>query len=534
MKLARAVLVIAAIAFVVMVVYAARRQVDSDRHQTYLATLSDLRSLNAGVNETVLNMRLGHTLNADLIDDKIVKIGEVHARLREVPPFLLAPDRSRVLATIAESEKFQRERRIRVRHFVADDAQLAASVRILAPETEALAVAVDAAGRRTLADHARTLRVEVLELVASRELGHLAEIQDAIAAVRADEWPNEADKRAMSLLVAHVSKVVHERGRVDQLTNEIVTNDARGHAQVIEAAYLAGVDAARTSETRSIIVLFALAMVMLGAASAYVIARLRASGEELGAATAKLTTAMTALQAERAKERELAELKTRFVAMTSHEFRTPLSVISSSSELLQSYGERWATEKRSEHLARIRRSVNGMTTMLDRILLIGKTEAGMLEFRPASVALDRLCLEIAHSAELADGGKRRVVSDVADALGVARADEKLVRHVLENVLSNAVKYSPEGAAVRFVATREGDDVVFVVEDRGIGIPEEDRARLFDGFHRAKNALHISGTGLGLAVVKRAVELHGGTITFRSVVGEGTTFTVRMRAEREEP
>lgn len=238
------------------------------------------------------------------------------------------------------------------------------------------------------------------------------------------------------------------------------------------------------------------------------------------------------LQEERAKEKELADLKTRFVAMTSHEFRTPLSVISSSAELLQSYGEKWTQEKRGEHLTRIRTSVKGMTTMLDRILLIGRTEAGMLEYRPAPCALDELCRDIAETMELADQGKHTLDVVVTPEVGTAEADAKLVRHVLENLLSNALKYSPEGSTVRFEVARDGDFVVMVITDRGIGIPEEDRARLFDGFHRAKNALHIAGTGLGLAVVKRAVALHGGTLELDSKVGEGTTFTVRVKATKE--
>jgi signal transduction histidine kinase len=529
---ALAVFLGAAIAFALTLLFAITARIDAGVHEGYMGALFELRSLNARVNETVLKGRLGLTRSADPLAEMMRATTAVHLELGRVPAFLSTADRDRVLAAIGESARFQRDRQRNVERFVAEDAALAASLRILAPETRKLAADVEAVGGRVLADHAYTLRLEVLELAASREQGHVAAINDAIAALRRDTWPGQAEKLAAERLVAHVNNVALRRQRVDALTNVIVTEDAMDRAIAIEAVYGAGVEGARSAWLRSVVLLFALALVMLAAAAAYVIARLRTAARHLGVASAQLKSAMSALQEERAKERELAELKTRFVAMTSHEFRTPLSVISTSAELLQGYGEKWASDKRGEHLARIRRSVSGMTTMLDRILLIGKTEAGMLAYSGGRVALGRLCMEIAQSIELADKGKRRISAEVSGAVGMACADEKLVRHILENLLSNAVKFSPEGAVVRFTAERDGDDVILVVADDGIGIPEEDRARLFDGFHRARNATHISGTGLGLSVVKRAVELHRGTIDIDSAEGEGTTFTVRIRAEEE--
>lgn len=534
MRLARTALVLALVAFLATLARVVSLRVDADVHDGYLAALVALRTLNARVNETVLKARLGLTRNADPLAEMMRETASLHGELRRVPAFLSAGDRRRVIESIDESVRFQKERQRNVERFVAEDAALAASLHILAPETTKLAGDVEAGGGRSLADHARTLRVEVLELAAAREQGHIAAVQDAIAAVRADSWPGQAERQAAERLIAHVNNVVLRRQRVDALTGRIVTSEAVNRAVAIERAYSEGLEAARSTWQRSVILLFTLALGVVASASAYVIARLRASAEQLGAATAKLTSAMAALQAERAKEKELAELKTRFVAMTSHEFRTPLSVISSSAELLQTYGERWSQEKRGEHLGRIRRSVLGMTKMLDRILLIGKTEAGMLEFSPTTIQLGALCGEIVQSLELAETGRRTIHAEIAPEVGAARADAKLVRHILENLLSNALKYSPEGATVRFSATRDGESVVFVIEDRGIGIPEEDQARLFDGFHRARNATHISGTGLGLPVVKHAVELHGGAIHFKSKVGEGTTFRANIRAERETP
>jgi signal transduction histidine kinase len=534
LRLARAALVLALLAFLIVLGHTIWLRVDPDIHDSYVAALIDLRAVNARVNETVLKSRLGLTRSADPLAEMMRETAALHRELRNIPTVLAPGDRQRVLDLIEESARFQKERQRNVERFVGEDAALAASLRILAPETMKLAADIEATGGRTLADHARTLRVEVLELAAAREQGHIAAIQQAIAAVRDDDWPGAAERRAAERLVAHVNNVVQRRQRVDALTNLIVTEGALNRAIAIERAYAAGSDAARAAWQRNVVALFILALLALASASAYVIARLRASAEELGAATAQLTSALAALQAERAKEKELAELKTRFVAMTSHEFRTPLSVISSSAELIQNYGEKWSKERRGEHLMRIRRSVTGMTTMLERILLIGKTEAGMLEFAPAPVDLGALCLEIAHSIELADGGKHHLLTEVDPGVSQASADAKLVRHILENILSNAMKYSPEGASVNLRVAREGDRVDLVVVDRGIGIPEEDRPRLFDGFHRARNAAHISGTGLGLSVVKRSVELHGGAIRFTSEVGKGTTFRISLLAPQEAP
>jgi signal transduction histidine kinase len=529
LKLAQATL--ALLAFLLVLGRTIWLRVDPDIHDSYVAALIDLRAINARVNETVLKSRLGLTRSADPLAEMMRETTALHHELRNIPAFLAPGDRQRVLDLIEDSARFQKERQRNVERFVGEEA---ASLRILAPETMKLAADIEATGGRTLADHARTLRVEVLELAAAREQGHIAAIQQAIAAVRDDDWPGVAERRAAERLVAHVNNVVQRRQRVDALTNLIVTEGALNRAIAIERAYAAGSDAARAAWQRNVVALFILALLALASASAYVIARLRASAEELGAATAQLTSALAALQAERAKEKELAELKTRFVAMTSHEFRTPLSVISSSAELIQNYGEKWSKERRGEHLMRIRRSVTGMTTMLERILLIGKTEAGMLEFAPAPVDLGALCLEIAHSIELADGGKLHLLTEVDPGVSQASADAKLVRHILENILSNAMKYSPEGASVNLRVAREGDRVDLVVVDRGIGIPEEDRPRLFDGFHRARNAAHISGTGLGLSVVKRSVELHGGAIRFTSEVGKGTTFRISLLAPQEAP
>lgn len=228
------------------------------------------------------------------------------------------------------------------------------------------------------------------------------------------------------------------------------------------------------------------------------------------------------------QQRALNELRSRFVAMTSHEFRTPLAAILSAGELLRHYGDRLPPQERQETLDGIAAGVQRMSRMLDRVLLIGRADAQMLEFRPAEVDLATLCTRFVEEARLQHPDSRcEVACTVAPQARQGSYDEKLLRHIFGNLLSNAIKYSPRGGLVRFEVVREGGETVFRVSDRGIGIPAEEIPHLFASFHRASNVGEIQGTGLGLAIVKNAVETHGGSVSVESALGEGTTFTVRL-------
>jgi len=231
------------------------------------------------------------------------------------------------------------------------------------------------------------------------------------------------------------------------------------------------------------------------------------------------------------QQRALNELRSRFVAMTSHEFRTPLAAILSAEELLRHYGDRLPPDERRETLDSIADGVRRMSRMLDRVLLLGRADAQMLEFKPAWVDLRVLCPQLVDEAGLQHPeAAGRVLCDVAPDLGPGLYDEKLLRHIFVNLLSNAMKYSPGGGDVRFEVRREGDGTVFRVRDRGIGIPPQEIGHLFESFHRASNVGGIQGTGLGLAIVKNAVDMHGGTIAVESAPGAGTAFTVTLPGE----
>jgi len=231
------------------------------------------------------------------------------------------------------------------------------------------------------------------------------------------------------------------------------------------------------------------------------------------------------------KEKELNALKSRFVSMTSHEFRTPLAGILSSTELLQHYGDRLPPEEKTELYHQIEASVERMTRMLDNILLIGRAESKGLKFKPSEIDLAALCRDLAEEAKalrFGGEGQRALLQMEMEALGGSYLlDANLLRHVLGNLLSNAIKYSPNGGTVRFAIRDEGRRLRFIVADQGIGIPLEDQARLFESFHRASNVGSIAGTGLGLAIVKQAVDLHGGSIELDSAPGRGSCFTVTV-------
>lgn len=228
------------------------------------------------------------------------------------------------------------------------------------------------------------------------------------------------------------------------------------------------------------------------------------------------------------QQKALNELRTRFVAMTSHEFRTPLAAILSAEELLRHYGDRLPQAERIEILDSIAAGVQRMSRMMDRVLLLGQADAQMLDFKPQQLDLPALCRQLVDEARLQQpNGQCAVVTVFGNGVGDGLYDEKLLRHVFGNLLSNAIKYSPGGGKVRFEVQREVGQMVFTVADEGIGIPADEIPHLFESFHRASNVGTIQGTGLGLAIVKNAVQAHGGTITVTSVAGEGTTFTVRL-------
>ncbi len=227
------------------------------------------------------------------------------------------------------------------------------------------------------------------------------------------------------------------------------------------------------------------------------------------------------------KERELSQFKSRFITTISHEYRTPLTIIQSSAELLEHYEHKWSSEKRLIHLQRILASTRHLTNLVNDVLFIGQAEMKKLEFNPAPLNLEQFCFGLVEELRSAIGNQTSITSNIRGNCTNACLDEKLLRQILTNLLSNAIKYSPDGGMVRFdLECREGA-ATLRIQDSGIGIPAEDLSQLFESFHRAKNVGTIPGTGLGLAIVKKCVDLHGGQIKVESEAGVGTTFTVTL-------
>jgi signal transduction histidine kinase len=228
-----------------------------------------------------------------------------------------------------------------------------------------------------------------------------------------------------------------------------------------------------------------------------------------------------------AEEKELNRLKSNFISMVTHEIRTPLAVILGASEILSHYLDRLAPEKRAEHLRTIDAAVLRMSALMEDVLLFSKAEAGRMDFNPTAMDLKDFCMQLLD--ELASATNRRCPFElsVTNISEPARGDENLLRHVFANLLANAAKYSPPGTPVKFSVTRAGGDAVFIVEDHGMGIPEDDRKRLFTPFYRGKNVTTIQGTGLGLVIVKHCIERNGGSIAIESAENVGTTATVRL-------
>jgi PAS domain S-box-containing protein len=224
--------------------------------------------------------------------------------------------------------------------------------------------------------------------------------------------------------------------------------------------------------------------------------------------------------------RELSEMRSRFVAMVCHEFRNPLNNIALSVSSLNRYDAQLRPDEKSDYLQNISTNVERMTQMIDDILVISKIEAKVLELNPRRMDLVSFCRML-----LTEQDCCRLESPIEFACRsrqlMANLDERLLRSILSNLLSNAIRYTPDHKTIRLSLAQRKGQIIFRVQDEGIGIPSDDRRDLFEPFHRGQNVSNIPGTGLGLSIVKQFIDLQHGTIDVTSRVGHGTTFTVRL-------
>jgi len=228
------------------------------------------------------------------------------------------------------------------------------------------------------------------------------------------------------------------------------------------------------------------------------------------------------------KEKELNEMKSRFISMASHEFRTPLSTILSSVSLIDKYTTAEEQDKRQKHVHRIKNAVSGLTEILNDFLSLGKLEEGKIAAQPIEFDTSEFFTELISEMQmLAQNGQ--IIRLNCDGCGEVLLDKQLLRNILINLISNAIKFSPEGTVIEVAVTRSSQYLEIAVRDEGIGIPEEDQKHLFDRFFRGRNASTIQGTGLGLNIVTRYLDLLKGTIHFESKVKVGTVFYLRIPA-----
>jgi PAS domain S-box-containing protein len=229
------------------------------------------------------------------------------------------------------------------------------------------------------------------------------------------------------------------------------------------------------------------------------------------------------------KERELNELKSKFVSIASHEFRTPLSTIMSSASLITQYRQKGEFEKIDKHTARIKSNVNHLTAILNDFLSLGKLEEGRVELNEERLNISDFLHEIQEELKstLKPGQKIAVYSPSENH--EIKVDPRILRNILFNLISNASKYSDENKNIYLTCSSREDYIRISVKDEGIGIPEDDKKHMFDRFFRASNAGNIQGTGLGLNIVKRYIDLLNGTIEFESEYGKGSTFTIEIRS-----
>jgi PAS domain S-box-containing protein len=254
--------------------------------------------------------------------------------------------------------------------------------------------------------------------------------------------------------------------------------------------------------------------------------RVKERTEILEKALLELETSRKDLSEALEKEKELHELKTRFVSMASHEFRTPLATILSSLSLVQKYGAYGDTENQSRHFNRIKSSVNHLLDILNDMLSLSKLDEGMEILNPEEIELpdfiDQVIQELQPVAK-----KNQLMQHFHNGLTHVTIDAKVIKNILFNLISNAIKFSDEEKEIQVYSSINKREIIIKVKDHGIGIPEKDRHHLFERFYRAENVTHIQGTGLGLNIVAKYVEMLNGNISFESKRNKGTTFVIRL-------
>lgn len=233
------------------------------------------------------------------------------------------------------------------------------------------------------------------------------------------------------------------------------------------------------------------------------------------------------------RERELNQLKSNFVSTVSHEFKTPMAIILSSVQLLERFSNKWSEEKKIKLYQKIYKAVMQTNGLINNVLLIGRDQSGKLEYKPNIFDFEDFCHQIVDETSIIFGSEVKIETNIDTNVGEIEIDTNLLRHIFTNLISNAIKYSPENKDILFKTELvDGSFISIVISDKGIGISENDLKNIFEPFHRAENVDQIQGTGLGMSIVKRCVDLHGGTINVDSKLGIGTNVEVVIEVKKK--
>ena len=530
--------------FVVLLATHYVKRIDPRVAALYAGNVRRLQGLHARLGEHLLELRSDLILDYDRPNSSVDALDRVHKALAIAPGFLPKQARTDLEARVAESRAMLEQKEAQFEEFKKQHAVLRNSKRYVPVAAAKLVERIDARpDGGPLAARVKELLSDLLlyellpeDAFRTRVERGVDELKTAIASATVDERTDG------EVFLRHVQAILKKQTQVEDLTRQVLDSRAADRAVDLDAAWVRYYEAALDSDQSRRSALFVLALATLMLAAAEIIVRQRQAVAALRDLSAKLHGTNAELLRERAREKELVELKSRFVSMTSHEFRTPLSVIRSSAELLESYWERWDSSKRGNHLRRIQGSAQEMGRLLDGVLIVERADAGKLDFEPRAVDLAALCHEVVAAVRESFREPPSIECEVNAGGAEAVVDERILRHVLTNLLSNAVKYSQTKSAaaasncrddrrpIELSVGRSDGELEFTVRDHGIGIPAGDLPSLFESFHRGSNVGDVPGTGLGLAVVKRLVDRHGGSISVQSKQGEGATFVVTIPQE----
>lgn len=508
--------------------------IDERADQRYRLELRAQQVSDTSLSRDLLESRAGLVTHYDDLVRRIAELREQSRRLAKPPSFISSVGDAEIKAASSRYLEVLGQQEDLIETFKFDHAVLRNSLRFFPGEALALAKRVSAnPNGAALSTLLNEFYSDVLLYYLFSEQHLLGSLESKIAALTGQSrpWLSPEDTKSIELLTGHALVIIQRKPLVDQAIAGMLTLPSATRVRELGESYSRHYASAANAAQRASQVAWLLAFAFIVAASGYIILRMRRSAHALAKATTELESALASLGVEKEKHQELAELKSRFVSMTSHEFRTPLSVVLSSAELLQVYGQRWSEDKRHTHLVRVQNAATYMKQMLDDVLLIGRAEAGKLETEPKPVDIEVFCTDLLETLRLHFDSERDIEFTTSGALQNLAVDQQLLMHILDNLLSNAFKYSPPQSTIHFDVSRDGDQVVFTIEDEGIGISREDQQRLFETFHRGENVGDVSGTGLGLAVVKKSVDVLLGSIAVKSELGAGSTFEVRIPAPK---